>query len=186
MRGDGSDAVDRSPQTIGIDRLVDESTGIGHRPLERGGGRCDGAAGDENDAAGLSGIGGDEAGVLYDVLERPLDPPSRVRPEAARLDAARGRPLERHRQARAFYLAEWLRKKTVRSYGIWGAGKTGLRLARDASLLANLKERLRHQRNSSRLFNSLQFTRDLERAFTAMQRRKGAGLPPESFTLALE
>ena len=63
MRGDGSDAVDRSPQTIGIDRLVDESTGIGHRPLERGGGRCDGAAGDENDAAGLSGIGGDEAGV---------------------------------------------------------------------------------------------------------------------------
>ena len=37
---------------------------------------------------------------------------------------------ERHRAARAHYLSRWLQKKSVRSFGIWGAGKTGKRLAR--------------------------------------------------------
>lgn len=39
-----------------------------------------------------------------------------------------------HRAARAFYLAQWLEKRlrheTVHSFGIWGAGQTGKRLAR--------------------------------------------------------
>lgn len=37
---------------------------------------------------------------------------------------------DQHRAARAFYLARWLHEKTVQSFGIWGAGQTGKRLAR--------------------------------------------------------
>lgn len=43
---------------------------------------------------------GDEAGVVFDILERPLEPPSRHAPQAARLDAVVMRGLARPRDQR--------------------------------------------------------------------------------------
>lgn len=43
---------------------------------------------------------GDEAGVVFDILERPLEPPSRHAPHAARLDAVILRGLARSRDER--------------------------------------------------------------------------------------
>lgn len=54
-----------------------------------------------------------------------------------------------------------------------------LRLARDAAALGALKAKIADGRKSSALFNTAQFTRDLEQALVAMSERSRAGRPPD-------
>ncbi len=59
-----------------------------------------------------------------------------------------------------------------------------LALARDPERLSGIKARLRRNRSSEPLFNTAQFTRNLESAYRTMFERHRAGLPPESFAVA--
>jgi len=56
-----------------------------------------------------------------------------------------------------------------------------LKLARDAGSLAALKAKLARQREIAPLFDTARFTRNLERAFTAMWELSQRGLAPEAF-----
>jgi len=57
-----------------------------------------------------------------------------------------------------------------------------LQLARDPEALIRLQARVTAARHSP-LFDTTRFTRDLERAYTEMWQRHGAGAPPASFAL---
>ncbi len=58
-----------------------------------------------------------------------------------------------------------------------------LRLARDPDALARIKRKLKQNRETHPLFDTARFTRNLERAFTAMCERARRGAPPESFAV---
>ena len=58
-----------------------------------------------------------------------------------------------------------------------------LALARDPARLSALREAVRHARDQEALFDTMRFTRRIERAFAHMHARQLAGLPPESFEL---
>ena len=58
-----------------------------------------------------------------------------------------------------------------------------LALARDPERLSEIKSRLMRNRLTEPLFNTAQFTRDLESAYTMMFERQQAGLPPECFAV---
>jgi hypothetical protein len=58
-----------------------------------------------------------------------------------------------------------------------------LRLARDAAAIGALKAKIADARNSSALFNTAQFARDLEQALVAMSERNRAGLPPDHIAI---
>ncbi len=58
-----------------------------------------------------------------------------------------------------------------------------LALARDPERLYEIKSRLMRNRHTEPLFNTAQFTRDLESAYTTMFERQQAGLPPEGFAV---
>ena len=59
-----------------------------------------------------------------------------------------------------------------------------LRLARDAAALSALKAKIAHARQSSPLFNTVQFTRHLEAALMAMDERRRRGDPPDHIAVA--
>jgi predicted O-linked N-acetylglucosamine transferase (SPINDLY family) len=61
-----------------------------------------------------------------------------------------------------------------------------LRLARDPTLMAGLRERLSRSRETSALFDTARFTRNLEAAFTAMWERYQRGERPGDFSVARE
>jgi protein O-GlcNAc transferase len=61
-----------------------------------------------------------------------------------------------------------------------------LRLARDPRMLAGLKDRLLKSRDSSALFDTAQFTRNLEAAFTTLWERYRRGDPPAELSMARE
>ena len=56
-------------------------------------------------------------------------------------------------------------------------------LAQNPDRLGVLKTKLRHNRETTPLFDTLCFTRDLEAAFRTMWHRQQAGLPPDSFSV---
>ncbi|SNB76329.1 Predicted O-linked N-acetylglucosamine transferase, SPINDLY family [Arboricoccus pini] len=56
-------------------------------------------------------------------------------------------------------------------------------LALDPARCAALKERLEHARSASPLFDTVRFTAAIERAFSMMQARHEAGLPPAHFSV---
>jgi predicted O-linked N-acetylglucosamine transferase (SPINDLY family) len=56
-------------------------------------------------------------------------------------------------------------------------------LATDRTRLGAIRARLAANLETCPLFDSLRFTRDLERAFRIMHERRAAGLPPEGFSL---
>jgi protein O-GlcNAc transferase len=56
-------------------------------------------------------------------------------------------------------------------------------LAQDRLRLASYRRRLEENRLTSPLFDSLRFTRHLERAYDEMWKRHAAGLPPQSFNV---
>ena len=59
-----------------------------------------------------------------------------------------------------------------------------LRLARDPAALSALKAKIAHARQSSPLFNTVQFTRHLEAALMAMDERRRRGDPPDHIAVA--
>jgi len=59
-----------------------------------------------------------------------------------------------------------------------------LRLARDASLLKDLRERLQANRTTSRLFDAGQFARNLEKAYVAMWEIYTSGQQPRPFAVS--
>jgi predicted O-linked N-acetylglucosamine transferase (SPINDLY family) len=61
-----------------------------------------------------------------------------------------------------------------------------LALARDSARLADLKEKLRRNRETTPLFDTARFARNLESAYVAMWDRTQRGLPPESFSVEVE
>ncbi|HXJ00363.1 MAG TPA: tetratricopeptide repeat protein [Micropepsaceae bacterium] len=58
-----------------------------------------------------------------------------------------------------------------------------LALASDANALTQVKEKLRRGRDSCALFDTARFTRNLERAYTAMWQRSVRGEPPANISL---
>jgi predicted O-linked N-acetylglucosamine transferase (SPINDLY family) len=58
-----------------------------------------------------------------------------------------------------------------------------LKLARDADALARIKRKLMQNRETHPLFDTARFTRNLERAFTAMCERARRGAPPKTFAV---
>lgn len=62
--------------------------------------------------------------------------------------------------------------------------KRALELVRDPDQLAAIRKRLAGNRDSTPLFDVVQFTRDLESAYVAMWERQRSNLPPESFLVA--
>jgi protein O-GlcNAc transferase len=58
-----------------------------------------------------------------------------------------------------------------------------LRLAREPSLLASIKAKLVHNRDTHPLFNTARFTRHIEAAYTAMWQRFQSRLPPQAFAV---
>jgi predicted O-linked N-acetylglucosamine transferase (SPINDLY family) len=58
-----------------------------------------------------------------------------------------------------------------------------LRLARDGGMLAALRAKVADGRQSSALFNTAQFTRDLEQALAAISSRNREGRPPEHLAI---
>jgi protein O-GlcNAc transferase len=58
-----------------------------------------------------------------------------------------------------------------------------LKLAQDRELLASLRTKLAHNRDTSALFNSERFARHIEAAYTAMWERAQRGEAPESFAV---
>jgi predicted O-linked N-acetylglucosamine transferase (SPINDLY family) len=58
-----------------------------------------------------------------------------------------------------------------------------LQLARDPAALGRIKMKLAQHRTTHPLFDTVRFTRDLERAYVAMWERAQRGLPPESFAV---
>jgi protein O-GlcNAc transferase len=63
--------------------------------------------------------------------------------------------------------------------------RLALELARDVPRLMQLKQQLAAQLPASPLFDLRRFTRDLERAYSAMYDRSRAGLPPAAFSVPL-
>ena len=63
---------------------------------------------------------------------------------------------------------------------------TALRLARDPAVLSDVREKLARHRETSPLFDTERFTRNLEAAYIAMWTRQRKGLAPESFAVGLE
>lgn len=61
-----------------------------------------------------------------------------------------------------------------------------IRLASNATLLDDIKSRLRTNKDSYPLFNTVQFCRNLESAFTNMCKRYQSGKTPESFSVVEE
>jgi predicted O-linked N-acetylglucosamine transferase (SPINDLY family) len=59
-----------------------------------------------------------------------------------------------------------------------------LEFARNKNALQAVKDKLMHNRETSALFDTLRFTRDLERAYTIMWERSQNGLAPQSFAVA--
>ena len=59
--------------------------------------------------------------------------------------------------------------------------RLAIELAREASRLATIREKLLRQRVVSTLFDGVNFARKLESAFVYMHERARAGLPPEHF-----
>ena len=59
-----------------------------------------------------------------------------------------------------------------------------LKLAKDPSTLARVKEKLRGNRDSCRLFDTERMTRNLEAAYTTMWERYQRGLPPATFAVS--
>ncbi|HUP82334.1 MAG TPA: hypothetical protein VM260_27520, partial [Pirellula sp.] len=62
----------------------------------------------------------------------------------------------------------------------------GLRLARDSSLLADLRSRLESNGKSSTVFDGGQFACNLEQAYTTMQEIYSVGGKPCAFAVSLE
>jgi predicted O-linked N-acetylglucosamine transferase (SPINDLY family) len=58
-----------------------------------------------------------------------------------------------------------------------------LKLARNPVLLASIKQKLAHNRNSYPLFDTARFTRHIESAYTTMWKRSQTGEPPVSFSV---
>jgi protein O-GlcNAc transferase len=58
-----------------------------------------------------------------------------------------------------------------------------LRLARDAALLASVKDKLAGSRNACRLFDTRRSTRSMEAAYVRMWERHQSGSPAESFVV---
>jgi protein O-GlcNAc transferase len=58
-----------------------------------------------------------------------------------------------------------------------------LRLAREPSLLASIKAKLAHNRDTYPLFDTARFTRHIEAAYTTMRRRQQSGALPQAFTV---
>ncbi len=58
-----------------------------------------------------------------------------------------------------------------------------LQLAKDAGELGSIKDTLVRNRNRSHLFDTLRFARNLERAYTTIQRRHESGTAPENFAV---
>jgi len=58
-----------------------------------------------------------------------------------------------------------------------------LKLAHDADALARVKRKLKQNRDTHPLFDTVRFTRNLERAFAAMCERARRGASPESFAV---
>jgi predicted O-linked N-acetylglucosamine transferase (SPINDLY family) len=58
-----------------------------------------------------------------------------------------------------------------------------LRLARDPAELAQVKAKLKANRDTAPLFDTARFTRHLEKAFAAMHERQRSGLPPQAFAV---
>ena len=56
-------------------------------------------------------------------------------------------------------------------------------LALDRDRLATIKARLIHKRDTSPLFDTARFTRDLESAYSIMWKRQQDGLPAASFAV---
>jgi protein O-GlcNAc transferase len=59
-------------------------------------------------------------------------------------------------------------------------------LAADPQRLAAIKVKLGKNRDTEPMFNTAQFTRYLEAAYTGMYERQQAGLPPEGFAVSAE
>ena len=62
--------------------------------------------------------------------------------------------------------------------------EVALKLALDSALLAETKERLRANKDTYPLFNTMQFCRNLEKAYTVMWERYQNKQPPEHFDVA--
>jgi predicted O-linked N-acetylglucosamine transferase (SPINDLY family) len=62
--------------------------------------------------------------------------------------------------------------------------KRAVALARDPQQLAAIREKLARNRDTTPLFDTAGFTRDLESVYTAMWERQQSGLAPESFQIA--
>ncbi len=62
--------------------------------------------------------------------------------------------------------------------------QTALSLARDPAALNRIRSRLAKNRDTSPLFDTARFTRNLEAAYTIMWQRAESGEPPASFTAA--
>jgi predicted O-linked N-acetylglucosamine transferase (SPINDLY family) len=58
-----------------------------------------------------------------------------------------------------------------------------LRFAREPNLLRDMKTKLARNRETMPLFDTVSFTRGLEKAYFTMFERAGQGLPPASFTV---
>jgi protein O-GlcNAc transferase len=58
-----------------------------------------------------------------------------------------------------------------------------LKLARDRDLLASIKTRLAHNRDTCALFDSARFARHIEAAHIRMWERSQRGEPPEGFAV---
>ena len=62
--------------------------------------------------------------------------------------------------------------------------KLAVALARDPQQLKTIREKLARSQAKSPLFDTREFTRDLESVYAAMWKRQQAGLPPETFPAA--
>lgn len=58
-----------------------------------------------------------------------------------------------------------------------------IRLAKDTSVLTELKQKLAHNRLTTPLFDTEQFCRDLEAAYAGMVETSRRGTPPEGFVV---
>jgi len=61
--------------------------------------------------------------------------------------------------------------------------RLALELAREPAQLANLRARLWRNRETSPLFDTARYTRNIERAFEQMWARRRSGLPPQEFAV---
>jgi predicted O-linked N-acetylglucosamine transferase (SPINDLY family) len=85
------------------------------------------------------------------------------------------------RVAASLLLAAGLPELVTESLGDYEA--LGLRLAQDATMLGEIKAKLKRNRDSCALFDTARFTRNLEAAYVRMWRRAQSGEPPASFAV---